>query len=704
MELAARLLVTLAASAAPAAGADDAPQVPSDTAPFTSEDLFRLRAVAGAAISPDGTTLAYTLSVPRDPLAGKDGPGFTELYVVGPDGRSRPFITGEGNVGDVRFFPDGRSIAFLAKRAGDRSKALYSIPVDGGEARKLLEHETDLASFALHPTLRRVAFTAVPADKARSAREEKGFSQETFEEQWTNAQLFVAELDVPAAKPRRLELKGHPTDVEWSRDGRNLLLALAPNPLVDASYVHRQLHVIDAQSGEVVCALDHKGKVGHATTSPDGKLVAFIAAADEHDPQAGRLTVASAFGGFTKELLPDYPGHFTHCAFADATTIVYLADRGCETVLGRVGVDGSGERELLAEPGFVVTSFALARDGRSAALVAQSAAHPPELFTFSLDAAKESRKRVTTSNAWLAQRSLAAQEVFEYPARDGLEIEGVLVHPLGHAPGAATSKPFPLVLIVHGGPESHLRNGWVTRYSEPGQVLAARGFAVFYPNYRASTGRGVAFSKLDHKDPAGKEFDDLVDAVDALAAMGLVDKGRVGVTGGSYGGYASGWCATKQSERFAAAVMGFGVSDLLSMLGTSDIPEEHYLVHHELHPWDDWQLFLERSPIFHARESKTPILILAGKVDLRVPPSQSMELYRYLKIAGHPAVRLVLYPGEGHGNARAASRLDYHLRLLQWFDHYLKGSGGAPPTDVLDYAALMKQQARAPGDAAAAGG
>jgi dipeptidyl aminopeptidase/acylaminoacyl peptidase len=261
----------------------------------------------------------------------------------------------------------------------------------------------------------------------------------------------------------------------------------------------------------------------------------------------------------------------------------------------------------------------------------------------------------------------------------------VLLRPL-----AAGGAPPPRIEIVHGGPESHVRNGWVTRYSEPGQVLAAKGYAVFFPNYRASTGRGVEFSQLDHQDPAGKEFDDLVDAIDALAADGVADPKRVGVTGGSYGGYASGWCATKHTDRFAAAVMGFGVSNLLSMIGTSDIPEEHYLVHHRIHPWDDWQLFLDRSPIFHSKASKTPILILAGKADPRVPPSQSMELYRYLKIAGHPAVRLVLYPGEGHGNARAASRLDYHLRLLQWFDQYLAGSGGAPPPEILDYKALYE--------------
>ena len=666
-----------------------APLAAGDAQPFTTQDLFKLRAVGGAAISPDGSTIACALAVPRDPLSGKDGPGFSELHVVGSDGRSRPFITGDVSIGDLQFFADGRSIAFLAKRAGDKSRSLYAIPVDGGEAKKLFEHDVDIAAFALHPTLRRIAFTATPASPARKDAADRGFSQDVVEEDRTNAQICVADLDVAGAKARALPTPGHPSDLKWSPDGRNLLVALAPDPSVDSSYMRRRLHLVDAATGAVVVKLDHEGKVGASAMSPSGKLVAFIAAHDLHDPQAGRLVVADVADGKPRELLPDFAGHFTSCAFVDETTLAYVADRGCETLFGKIGVDGSGNQEIIAEAGFVVTAFSLSQDGRCAALVAQSSAFPPELFRFDFGG---ERKRMTNSNPWLEQRQLGAQEVVKYKARDGLELEGVLIHPSwppGHAPGTPTDRRLPLVVIVHGGPESHFRNGWLTRYSEPGQILAAKGYAVLFPNYRASTGRGVAFSELDHKDPAGKEFDDLVDGVDALVASGLVDKSSVGVTGASYGGYASAWCATKYSDRFAAAVMGFGMSDLLSMLGTSDIPDEHYCVHHEMHPWEDWQLFLERSPIFHAPKSKTPLLILGGKADPRVPPTQSIELYRYLKMLNHRAVRLVLYPGEGHGNARAASRLDYHLRLLQWFDHYLNGPGGAPPPMELDYKAIV---------------
>jgi dipeptidyl aminopeptidase/acylaminoacyl peptidase len=128
-----------------------------------------------------------------------------------------------------------------------------------------------------------------------------------------------------------------------------------------------------------------------------------------------------------------------------------------------------------------------------------------------------------------------------------------------------------------------------------------------------------------------------------------------------------------------------GITDNLSKMGTSYIPNEMFLVHQRVRLWDDWQLFLERSPVFHAGRSRTPLLIAHGTADKRVHPGQSMELYRHLKLRSQAPVRLVFYPGEPHGNRRAAARFDYNLRLLRWFEHYLKGPGGAPPPYTLDY-------------------
>jgi dipeptidyl aminopeptidase/acylaminoacyl peptidase len=185
-------------------------------------------------------------------------------------------------------------------------------------------------------------------------------------------------------------------------------------------------------------------------------------------------------------------------------------------------------------------------------------------------------------------------------------------------------------------------------------------------------------------DYAGAEFDDLVDGVQALAARGLVDADRVGITGGSYGGFASAWGATALSEHFRASVMFVGVSDQISKFGTTDIPNEMYLVHARSWPWEAWDFYRERSPIYHAQKHRTPLLILHGKEDTRVHPSQSLILYRYLRTLDQAPVRLVWYPGEGHGNRKAAARLDYAHRLVRWMEHYITGPGGEKPPFVLE--------------------
>jgi dipeptidyl aminopeptidase/acylaminoacyl peptidase len=216
-------------------------------------------------------------------------------------------------------------------------------------------------------------------------------------------------------------------------------------------------------------------------------------------------------------------------------------------------------------------------------------------------------------------------------------------------------------------------------------MAAGRGYAVFYPNYRGSTGRGVAFSKADQGDGVGAEFEDVLDGIDYLIERGLADGDRVGMTGGSYGGYFTGWAATRYSERFAAAVMLYGVTNQLSKTGTSDIPMELELVHWLTNPYENLGLFMERSPITYIENARTPLLILHGADDARVYPGQSLEMYRALKVKGDVPVRLVLYPGEGHGFRRAAARYDCSVRMLRWLDYFLMEGKTEPPPWRVDY-------------------
>jgi dipeptidyl aminopeptidase/acylaminoacyl peptidase len=630
--------------------------IAADLEKFTPQHIAKIKTVTTAAISPDGSKVAYVLSVPRKPGVDEDGPAFAELHVVGPDGKSRPFVTGEVNVAEPTWTRDGNSILFLAKRGKDEHRALYKIDADGGEARKVVAFGSDLAGFAIKADGKRVAFLAAEPDpKAKLDQKKKGFSQIIYEEEQHPVRLWLATIDDPSPA-REVKLVGSASDLRINPVGEQIAVALAPTPSVDDNFMRRKI-----------------------AFSPDGKYLAMISAADIHDPAAGRLVVGEVETGAMKDVLPDYPGHIADIAWSDPDTVAFIGDEGTGTVIGTVNVDGSG---VSASPtgDLVVTGFSLAGNGRTAALVGQSPRHPGEVFRAEISEGTK-RTRLTDSNPWLAGMEFAPQEEVTYKARDGLSLQGVLIKPLGVEAG----KRVPLVLDVHGGPESHVRNGWVTGYSLPGQVLAAKGIAVFLPNYRGSTGRGVAFSKLSQGDPAGKEFDDLVDAVDHFVNTGLVDRSKVGVTGGSYGGYATAWCSTKYSDRFAVGVMFVGISDKISKTGTTDIPDEEYLVHALRRPWDDWQALLEHSPIYHVAQAKTPLLILHGKEDPRVFPGQSLELYRFLKVRGQAPVRLVLYPGEGHGNLRAASRFDYNLRMIAWLSHYLLGKGGSMPPAEIDY-------------------
>jgi dipeptidyl aminopeptidase/acylaminoacyl peptidase len=658
--------------------------------------LAALRQVSSAVISPDGRWVAYGLIVPRRPGRDEDGPAWTELHVRPFEGgESRAYVHGDVNVSGIRFTPDSRHVTYVAKRGHDEKPALWAIPIGGGESKKLITHEEGIGVYRVAPDGKRVAFVArEPQSEAREELEEKGYKQEVFEEDWRPRKIWIAPLppfaepvtdpataaagDDDDDEPRAIDVEGSVFNVEWSPDGARLALTVAPRPLIDDRYMRRRVHVVEVDGGRTVAALANPGKLGAFEFSPDGRRVALISAADPNDPEQGRLMVAPAAGGDLVDLMPAFDGHVTHFAWQDARTLMFVAAVGVETMLAEIDIE-SRKQKTHARSGDgapLVTGLSLSRDGKRAAFPGQTPAHPSELFV--LAHGEPAPMRLTDSNPWLDGVALGRQEVVRWEARDGLELEGILIRPLDGG------SPAPLLLMVHGGPEGHDGNGWVTRYSRPGQLAAARGYAVLYPNYRGSTGYGVAFSKLGQGDAAGKEFDDLVDAVDHLASIGVADKERVGITGGSYGGYATAWCSTRYSDRFRAGVMFVGISNKISKGLTTEIPVEDKMVHTRFDPWTKWQFSLERSPLYYAERSRTALLIAAGKDDTRVHPSQSLQLYRALKLIGKTPVRYVRYPGEGHGNRRAAARDDYARRLMRWMDHFVKDKGTTLPPWELD--------------------
>jgi len=645
---------------------------------MTLKQIAELRDVSDAVISPSGEMIAYTLVVPRRLVEDDDGSAWTELHVIDESGEHRPFITGEVSVRSIGWMPDGSAITFLAKRDGDEHTRLYAIPVGGGEARPIATLETSISSYSLSPSGEAVALLAFePENAARKKEKELGFDQYAFEEEWEPRRVYIHDLG-GEGEPRMLELEGSVQAVKWSPAGDRLAITVTPRELVDDTLMFKRLRIVSTE-GDVLGRIENPGKLGDFEWSPDGERLAFIATAMVRDTREGRLMVSGKRGGSMRHLMPNLLGHVQDVAWRDGDTILFISHEGVESRLARIDASGANETTLLPLGGPIWTRFSVGESG-DIALLASTPEHPNEVYR--LEAGSQEAERLTNSNPWLEDVELARQEPITYEARDGLSIEGVLVYPLDYREG----RRYPLILAVHGGPEAHESNGWLTRYSRPAQPAAAEGYFMFFPNYRGSTGRGVEFALLSQGRYAQEEFDDLVDGVDHLIDEGLVDRDSVGITGGSYGGYASAWGATYYSERFAAAVMFVGISEQFSKVGTTDIPQEMYLVHARSWPWENWELYERSSPIRYVERAQTPILIMHGDADPRVDPRQSEILYRYLTLQEDPPpVRLVFYKGEGHGNRRAASRYDYSLRLMRWMDRYLKGPGGDPPPVAIDY-------------------
>ena len=273
--------------------------------------------------------------------------------------------------------------------------------------------------------------------------------------------------------------------------------------------------------------------------------------------------------------------------------------------------------------------------------------------------------RLTTLNPELEGLAWGATEQVSWRAPDGMDVQGLLIKPVGYEPG----RRYPTVVHVHGGPAWQWSDGFYGTWHDWGQFLAARGYAVLLPNPRGSTGRGTAYMAGNYDDVGGGEWQDALAGVHWAIAQGIADPDRLGVGGWSWGGYLTAWAVT-QTNIFKGAVMGAGLSNLLSDHGQNDIPDANRLYFRDL-PYRDSAAYWDPSPLKHVARSATPTLILHGEKDDRVTPAQGQEFYRALKTLGVPT-KFVLYPREPHSFAERAHQLDVLKRTLGWFDRYVK--------------------------------
>jgi dipeptidyl aminopeptidase/acylaminoacyl peptidase len=663
--------------------------------PEVVADTTRLQEVQ---ISPDGRRVVYAATRPRAEGAPL-GAAYVNLWMVdAAGGAARRLTSADAEDKSPAWSGDGRRIGFLSARGPEKPEKpktrLWVIAVDGGEAWPLTGEKIDVESFAWSRDGRRVAYLAIdPKSEEREKAEKAGKDWKVIDRDERPRRLWVVDVpsaaaappSAPAARPVKALGERSAWQFAWAPDGKELVATVTDTPHTDDSYLKKKILVLPiADNGSARKVAGIVGKVEEVLWSRDGQTIVWRGGADGSDPTGGSIFAARAVGesrpvnltGNREETVRDL-------LWADGSAVVGVAVQGTRTSIVAHDLASPATRRTLLEPGrMIFDDGSASADGTRFAFAGSTPQGPEDVYTAKTAIEPASRAstraerggtgsletlRVTDLNPQLEGLPRGRQEVIRWKASDGLEIEGVLIAPSGSLQRAS----YPLVVIVHGGPEYEFHDGWVTRYSEPAQALAERGHYVFLPNYRGSAGRGVAFAKADHRDLGGREFQDVLDGIDWLVANRRIDRERVGMTGGSYGGYFTSLAVTRYSDRFAAGVALFGISNWLSFLGQSDIPAENSEVHWNLWCYEHAETCANASPVHHVAQARTPALIFQGDGDLRVPKPQSDELYAALKWKGVPA-EYVVFPREKHGFAEREHQIETTRRLLDWFDKYLK--------------------------------
>ena len=654
--------------------------------PLSPEELLQISSIHAVQMSPDRQELMYSVSTPRGP---NEKPGAvltryfrTPLAVWSP----APMFEDTARASSPRYSSDGKYIGFLDAGEGEPAQ-VWVMTRNGDYLTRLTNEPGGVSQFRWQPGKKAIAYLTAEAPSEREKElKERGYDFIFYEENLKNSTLRLAWYGDSWEQIGLWELthEGHVWDFEIDRQGTSIAASMSPGNLIDQRYMFRKIYLIDLQTGKMDQVSLNEGKLGNYAFSPDGRHLAYAAALNINDSQVSQAYVVSLSSGEVTNLTPaGFRGHISWVNWKDDKHLLYYAGEGVYPTLSVAPLTG-GSREVILSAsrlGVIFDPPEYSSDFRQFVFSGSTPENPGNLYYWD---GKSEPVQLSDQYPWLKDKALGTQEVIRYQARDGQEIEGILIHPVNYEAG----KSYPLIVYVHGGPESHETNGWISRYATPGQVMAGRGYLVLYLNYRASTGYGVDFAMEGFMDPAGKEFDDIADGIDWAVREKGADPDRVGMAGGSYGGYASAWFATYYTRYVKAVCMFVGISDVASKRGTTDIPYEELYVHSGKKLEEQWQLDLERSPVYWAHQSRTATLICGGAADTRVHPSQSLELYRRMKMNDHPAVRLLQYPGEGHGNQKQVGQIDLLNRQIEWFDWYVRDlrplDGPMPRLDISD--------------------
>lgn len=660
------------------------PAAPAAPGRLTVDLLPKIHQLASPQISPDGKSIAFI--VRRAELEPNGWVG--ELLLVDvATGTQRSLTFERKDVSHPRWSPTGDRLAFLATHGSGKEAApqIFVLPMNGGEARRITKVGTGVQHFSWKPDGKELAFAA-PDEAPNKKAIEKG--DDAFEvgndDLFTTAapaSVHVWLVSADGGEPKRLTsgswtlpvaLPPSPpaSPLAWSPDGQRLAFVRQETPHTgDADKASVQ--VLDLAKG-AVRALTGQGKFeGFPSFSPDGSQIVYWFYRDADPFNVNELFLAPAAGGPGKSLTRELDRClYQNIWMPDGKSILTGGHDGTKVALWMVPLQGKAERLELGQvnPAWSFWIDVSVARGGQIAFVGSEPNRPSELYFMA--STKDAPRRLTDFHKEISALQLGRVESIEWNGPDGFREDGVLTFPPDVPPGA--KRPLPLVLVIHGGPQAASS----TNFSFLAQVLAARGYLVFSPNYRGSDNLGNAYQRAIFNDAGDGPGRDVMAGLEAVKAKGIVDASRIAVTGWSYGGYMTSWLIGHHTI-WKCAMAGAAVTDLTDSYSFSDGNVQwRYGFPKEAQPWggEGARLYREQSPLTYAANVKTPTLIITTTGDARVPPTQSYRLYHALKDHGVD-VSMVAYPVPGHFPGDPVRSKDLFRR---WADFVDKHMGTSP--------------------------